>query len=55
MHATLTNSLEIFKTDVEKYGKPNQLLSDNGTQFRFNEAFDRDLDTKFKNLWKNKE
>lgn len=47
-NATLENSLNVFKKAVKKYGAPKQLLSDNGTQFRFNEAFDRDIETKNK-------
>ena len=47
-HATLTHSLEVFIKATKEYGAPKQLLSDNGTQFRFNEAFDRDLETKNK-------
>jgi len=47
-HATLENSLKVFKKAVNKYGAPKQLLSDNGTQFRFSEAFDRDIDIKNK-------
>lgn len=46
--ATLENSLKVFKKAVKKHGAPKQLLSDNGTQFRFSEAFDRDMDTKNK-------
>lgn len=46
--ATLENSLTVFGGAAETYGAPKQLLSDNGTQFRFSEAFDRDLDTKNK-------
>lgn len=43
-HATIENGLKIFRKAAKKYGYPKQLLSDNGTQFRFNEMFDRPLD-----------
>jgi putative transposase len=47
-HATLANSLLVFQKAVADYGAPKQLLSDNGTQFRFSEAFDRDSTVKNK-------
>lgn len=46
--ATLQNSIEVLKKAIEKHGAPKQLLSDNGTQFRFNEAYDKDPETKNK-------
>ncbi len=47
-NATQENTLKVFKKAVKQYGHPKQLLSDNGTQFRFNEAFDRPLETENK-------
>ena len=41
--ATLENALEVFLKAL-RHGKPKQLLSDNGSQFRFNERFDAPLD-----------
>ena len=46
--ATMENALKVFKKAVKAYGYPKQLLSDNGMQFRFNEAFDRDTDVENK-------
>jgi len=43
-HATMENALFVFKKAAKEHGFPKQLLSDNGTQFRFNEMFDRPLD-----------
>jgi putative transposase len=46
--ATMGNALKVFKNAVREYGHPKQLLSDNGMQFRFNEAFDRAMDVENK-------
>ena len=43
--ATLENALDVFLKAL-RHGKPKQLLSDNGSQFRFNERFDAPLDVK---------
>ncbi len=43
-NALLENALTVFLKAVKKYGLPKQLLSDNGSQFRFNERFDAPLD-----------
>lgn len=53
-HATLENAYAVYKKATRKFGFPKQLLSDNGSQFRFNEAFDKPLNivNKFQKLLK---
>ena len=53
--ATLENALKVFLKAVSKYGVPKQLLSDNGSQFRFNERFDAPLgiENRFQKTLKN--